>query len=434
MKVLHDKIFLMEYKKYTLKNGLRVVLVPMKEMTTATALICVGTGSRYEDKRENGLAHFVEHMFFKGTKKRPKAKDITKELDALGSQHNAYTGKDRTAYYTKVASDKILDAMDILNDLFNNATFKSAEIKKEAGTIVQEINMYEDMPSRLVYDLFETLLYGKDHPLGREIIGTKENVTSFKRKDFVEYIQRCYTAQNTVVCVVGNFPQGKVLAKIRKDFKETRTGDKPAHEIYTGIQTAPALKVKNKKTDQTHFIVGVHTGGFDHKDRYVLSVLANILGGGMSSRLWEEVREKRGLAYGIQAFVDFYPETGFFAAKAGVDHDKLVETLQIILKEMKKIARNGVTREEFMRARSGFEGRLAFSMETSDAIASSFAEQEAVRGRIIVPTESLRRIHKVTRKDISRVAKEIFVDRNLNCAVIGPQKKNEKTIKEILHF
>ncbi|MEN8252411.1 MAG: pitrilysin family protein, partial [Patescibacteria group bacterium] len=201
----------MEYKKHTLKNGLRIVFVPMKEMTTATALICVGTGSRFETKHENGLAHFLEHMFFKGTKKRPNTMAITKELDSLGSQHNAYTGKDRTGYFTKVPSEKILDAMDILNDLFNNSTFKSAEIKKESGTIVQEINMYEDMPARLVYDVFETLLYGENHPLGREIIGTKENVTSFVRKDFIKYLERCYSAKNTVVCITGKFPQGKVF-------------------------------------------------------------------------------------------------------------------------------------------------------------------------------------------------------------------------------
>jgi len=424
----------MEYKKYTLKNGVRVVLVPIREMTTATALICVGTGSRFESKKENGLAHFLEHMFFKGTKKRPKAIDITKELDALGSQHNAYTGKDRTGYYTKVPSNKILESLDVLNDLFINSTFNSAEIKKESGTIIQEINMYEDMPSRLVYDIFENLLYGTDHPLGRDIIGTKKNVTSFKRNDFIKYLRRCYTAENTVVCVAGNFPQGKVLAKIKKDFKEMREGNKPVYKVYINNQATPAINIKNKKTDQTHFIVGVHTGGFKHKDRYVLSILANILGGGMSSRLWEEVRTKRGLAYNVQAFTDFYPETGFFAVKAGVEHENLIKTLQIVIKEMKKIVSEGITKEEFERARSGFAGRLAFSMETSDTIASNFAEQEAVRNEIIVPSESLKRINKVSRKDIQHVAKEIFVNEKLNCAVIGPQNKNKKLIEKILSF
>ena len=422
----------MNYEKYTLKTGLRVLLVPIKEMTTATALICVGTGSRFEDEHENGLAHFLEHMFFKGTKKRPKTIDITKELDSLGSQHNAYTGKDRTAYYTKVPSDKIIEALDILDDLFLNSTLKNAQIKKEAGTIIQEINMYEDMPSRLVYDVFETLLYGKNHPLGREIIGTKENVLSFRRKDFVKYLERCYGAQNTVVCIAGNFPKTKVLKKIRSDFANIKTGEKPKFEKFVCKQNNPQLTIKNKKTDQTHFMLGVHTGGFNHKDKYVLSILANILGGGMSSRLWTEVREKRGLAYTVQAFTDFYPETGFFAVKAGVEHENLVDTLKIVLKEMQKIVKKGVTDEEFDRAQNFFEGRLAFSLETSDAIAGNFAEQEAVRGEIILPKESLRRIKKVTKEDLRRVAKEIFVNEKLNCAIIGPQNRHKKEIEKAL--
>ena len=165
-----------------------------------------------------------------------------------------------------------------------------------------------------------------------------------------------------------------------------------------------------------------------------MSILANILGGGMSSRLWEEVRDKRGLAYSVQAFTDFYPETGFFAVKAGVEHENLINTLQIVLKEMKKIATTGITKEEFMRARSGFAGRLAFSMETSNAIAGNFAEQEAVRDEIIVPAESLKRINKVSRKDIQRVARDIFVNEKLNCAIIGPHKQNESAIKKILKF
>lgn len=424
----------MNYDKHTLRNGLRVILVPMKEMTTATALICVGTGSRYEDEHENGLAHFLEHMFFKGTKKRPKAIQIAKELDALGSQHNAYTGKDRTAYYAKVPTSKILNAMDILHDLYLNSTLESKEIKKEAGTIVQEINMYEDMPAQQVYDVFETLLYGHDHPLGREIIGTKENVLSFKRSDFVTYLSRCYAAHNTVVCVAGNFPITKVLAKIKKELGGMADGDKPQKQIFVGSQAEPALRIKEKKTDQTHFILGVHTGGIDHKDRYVYAVLANILGGGMSSRLWEEVREKRGLAYSVHAFADYYPEIGYFAAKAGVEHDKLIDTIKIVLKEMKKVAQRGVTEEEFERARSCFEGRIAFSLETSDEIASNFAEQEVTRGEIIIPEESLRRIQKVTRGDIQRVAKEIFVNEGLNCAVVGPQKEHAEDIKKILRF
>lgn len=424
----------MNYKKYTLKNGLRVILVPKKDMPTATVLICVGTGSRYEDAHENGLAHFLEHMFFKGTKKRLNAIDITKELDAIGSSHNAYTGKDRSGYYAKVPASKTLQALDIISDLFLHATFRPKEIKKESGTITQEINMYEDMPSRNVFDIFDTLLYGINHPLGREILGPKENVQSFTQKDILTYKDRCYSAKNTVVCIAGNFPQGKVLAKIRKDFAIMSAEKKPVYEKYSDDQKMPRLVIKNKKTDQTHVIIGVKTAGSDDKQRFALHLLSNILGGGMSSRLWSEIREKRGLAYDVSAGTELYKETGSFLVKAGVEHKNLMTTIEIILKELKKVAKTGVTREELQRAKTGFEGRLSFGYETSSAIASHFAEQEAVKGKIVMPQETLAKIKKVTAKQIQKAAQDIFVDGGINCAIIGPQKENEKKIAKLLTF
>jgi predicted Zn-dependent peptidase len=424
----------MEYKQYTLKNGLRVILVPVKEMTTATVIAVVGTGSRYENETENGLAHFLEHMFFKGTKRRPKAEIIARELDALGASYNAYTAKDRTGYYAKVASDKIMGAMDVIHDLFLHSTLPQKEITKESGAILQEINMYADQPSRTVYNEFEALLYGSDHPLGRTVLGPKENITSFTRKDFQSYLKRCYGARNTVLCVAGKFSQKKVLDKIRKDFADLDAGEKISCEPYATSQTVPQLHINPKKTDQSHMIIGVRTKGTQSNDRYILNVLANILGGGMSSRLFSEVREKRGLAYSIGASMDFAHETGALIAYAGVEHANLAETVKIILKEMKKIATRGVTDEELERAQSGFAGRIAFGYETSDDIAEHFAEQEVLRGEIILPTQTLEKIQKVTQEDIKRVAKEIFVNEGLNLAVIGTQKKKEKEIASLLHF
>ena len=425
----------MQYTKYTLKNGVRVVLVPIKTMTTATILVSVGTGSRYETAQENGLSHFVEHMFFKGTKKRPTSMAISKEFEAIGAQQNAYTGKDRTAFLAKVPARNILAAMDLIGDLFCNATLVQKEITKEAGTIVQEINMYEDTPAYKIYDVFEGVVFGEDHPLGRTIAGTKESVCGFKRKDFVAYLARCYSARNTVVCVVGNFPQAAVRAKIRADFGDLAPTDKPAHEAFIDRQDAPALRCEHKTTDQTHVIVGVKTGGFAHKDRYVYAVLAQILGGGMSSRIWDQVRDKRGLAYAVRAVTDYFTETGYLAIYAGVAHENVQPTVKIILAEMKKVARSGVTKEEFTRARSGFEGRLAFSLETSDEIASSYGDQESVRGTIITPEESLARIKKVTRADVQRVAREIFVNAGLNGAVIGPHDAAaDDALRALFHF
>lgn len=429
-----SELICMQYKKYTLKNGLRVILVPVKEMTTATVITVVGTGSRYESEKENGLAHFLEHMFFKGTKQRPKAEMISRELDGLGASYNAYTGKERTGYYAKVASGKIMEAMDVIHDLFLNSTLSAKEIKKESGAILQEINMYGDQPSRMVWNLFEETLYTKDHPLGRTILGPKENITSFTRKDFQSYLDRCYTAENTVVCVAGNFPQGKVLAKIRKDFGGLATGEKLQAELFEGSQSEPQLGILDKKTDQTHLVLGVRTPGFLAKDRYAYYVLSNILGGGMSSRLFSEVREKRGLAYSIGASMDFARETGALVAYAGVEHENLSKTVEIILKEMKKIAKNGVTEEELKRAKSGFAGRIAFAHETSDDIAEHFAEQMVLRGRVVLPKESLEKIQEVTLCDIQTIAKEIFVNKGLNLSVIGPHQKSHDDIAAKLRF
>ncbi len=422
----------MDYKKYTLKNGLRVVLIPMKDMTTATTFTIVGTGSRYENEKENGLAHFLEHMFFKGTKKRLDAMKIARELDTLGAKYNAYTGQTQTAYFAKVSSEKILDAMDVMHDLYLNATLEAEEIKKESGTIVQEINMYEDMPSSNVHNEFEKLLYGEKHPLGRPILGSKKNVLNFKRKDFVEYLERCYSAKNTVVVVAGNFPQSKVIAKIEEDFGSMESGEKPICKLFKKTQNKPNLLIKQKKTDQTHLLLGVHTPGYLDKNKYAISILTSILGGGMSSRLFSEVREKRGLAYNIRAMSDFHKDTGSFIVQAGVEHENLEKVIKIVLKEMKDIVKNGVTEEEFKRVKSGFAGRISFGYETSDDIAQRFGAQEVMRDEIILPEELLKRINKVSRAQIKKIAEQIFVNDGLNLAIIGPHKNNEESLQKIL--
>src|SRR3989344_7023089 len=299
---------LMQYKIHTLANGLRIVLVPVKDGKTATVIVMTGTGSRYEDQKENGLAHFLENMFFKGTKKRPSARAISEELDGIGSVYNAFTAKDRTAYYAKVASRYVDTALDVISDIFLNSTLPTSEIKKERGAIIQEIDMYEDMPMRTVGDVFEALIFGAEHPLGRTILGPKGNIRSFTRKAFDTYHKRNYTAHNTVVAVAGNFPQAKVLEKIKKTFGCLKDGAPPEYVAYKSTQGAPRLAIKEKKTDQTQLMLGVPAYPYLHKDEYALEVLTSILGGGMSSRLFTEVREKRGLAYSVDAWTEKYPD------------------------------------------------------------------------------------------------------------------------------
>ena len=422
----------MEYHTHTLSNGLRIVLAPMPENRTATVIVMSGTGSRYENEHENGLAHFLEHMFFKGTSKRPSARAISEELDTIGSVYNAFTSKERTAYYAKVSSRYLDTALDVISDIFLNSTLPNKEIMKERGAIIQEIDMYEDMPMRTVDNVFDALIFGTEHPLGRTILGPKENIKSFSRKDFATYLKRNYTPLNTVVCVAGAFSKKKVLAKIKKDFGGLKHGNPPNFITFSSEQNAARVAIKEKKTDQTNLMIGVRAYPYLHKDEYALAVLSTILGGGMSSRLFLEVREKRGLAYSVHSFVERYPDTGYFGVQAGVEHAKLEKTVKTILAEFKKIKRAKVSNTELEKAKSYMKGNLVLSLETSDEIAQFAATSMINIGRIRPLGEILAGIDKVTAHDIERVARDILQTNKLNLAVLGPHlDKNRFT--SLLH-
>lgn len=410
----------MKYQLHTLANDLRIVFAPMPDTATATVVVMTGTGSRYENERENGLAHFLEHMFFKGTKKRPSARAISEELDGVGAVYNAFTSKERTAYYAKVSSQFLDTALDVISDVFLNSTLPEKEITKERGAIIQEIDMYEDMPMRTIDNVFDALIFGGDHPLGRTILGPKENIRSFKRKEFDTYLKRNYTPANTVVCVAGNFSQAKVLAKIKRDFGRVKRSLPPEFMGFVSEQHAPRTAIKEKQTDQTQLMLGVPAYPYLHKDEYVLAVLATILGGGMSSRLFTEVREKRGLAYSVHAAVDKYPDTGYFVVQAGVEHGKLEKTVQTILAEFKKIKRVKVSAEELKKAKSYMKGTMTLALETSDHVAENAATSIINLGRIRPLEEVIKGVDEVSAADIQRVAKDIFQTKGLNLAIIGP--------------
>lgn len=416
----------MKYRIHTLKNGLRVILAALPESRTATVMVMSGTGSRFEDKDENGLAHFLEHMFFKGTKKRPNAREISEELDALGSQYNAFTSKDCTAYYAKVSVRYLDTALDVISDIFLNSTLPVKEITKERGAIMQEIDMYEDIPMRTVDNVFDALIFGKDHPLGRTILGPKKNIKSFTRKDFTTYLKRNYTPLNTVVCVAGSFSEKKVLPKIKRTFGALKHGNPPNYIPFSPEQSEPRVAIKEKKTDQTHLIVGVPSYPYLHKDEYALAVLSTILGGSMSSRLFFEVREKRGLAYSVHSMVEKYPDTGYFAVQAGVQHENLELTIKTILNEFKKIKRTKVTKAELAKAQSYLKGTSALALETSDEIARHAATSMLGVNRLRLITEILKGIDVVTAADVQRVARDILRTDKLNLAIIGPHLDKEK--------
>lgn len=420
----------MKYQKHTLKNGLRIILAPMQDTETATVIVMVGTGSRYETAKENGLAHFLEHMFFKGTKKRPNTIDISKELDAIGAEYNAYTSKDHTAYFAKVEAHHLDTALDVVSDMFLNAKLENEEIERERGTILQEINMYEDMPQRMVGEHFEKLLYD-GYSLGREIIGSKENIRSFKRRDFIKYLNHGYTSENVVIGIAGKISPKKVKKDIEKYFAHIRKGKRPALKKVKERQAKPQVFIRHKKTDQTHIVLGVRGYDMFHKDRFTLSVLATILGGGMSSRLFTEVRERRGLAYGVHTSFDTYYDAGYLATQCGVEHNNLEKTIAVILSEYKKIAVNLVDKEELKKAKEYIKGHFALGMEGSDDVVGFFVTQEVLRDKITLPQEYNKMIDCVTAEDILRVAQDIFTNNKLNMAIIGPHINSRQLTKSL---
>lgn len=418
----------MQYKKTTLKNGLRVITVPMKDTQTATVVVMVGVGARYESEKEAGLSHFIEHMFFKGTKKRPTTLSIAEELDSIGGESNAFTSKDSTGYYAKVDSKHIATALDVVADIYLNSKIDAAEIEKEKGTIVQEINMYEDMPMRSVGDYFEGLLYGRNS-LGRDVLGYKKSVQSFKRGDFIKYRNKFYTANDTVICVAGKFDEKNISEKIKRYFSAMRKGKKPKISRVKENQKKAAIKIKFKKTDQTQLVIGSRAYDENHKDRFVLSLLSIILGGTMSSRLFIEVRERRGLAYYVRTIGDSFEDCGYIAVQAGVEHKNLEKAIKIIIGEYKKIATEKVSAKELQKAKDFIKGKSVMGLESSDEVAMFFVEQGLKKKIIMTPKEIFARIDKVTVSDILRVAKDVFRKNTLNLAIIGPHKNSQKLQK-----
>lgn len=418
--------------KKIFKNGLRVVTVPMKDNPTVTVLVLVGTGSDYEDKNVNGISHFLEHMCFKGTTKRPSPQAISHELDSLGAQYNAFTDHEMTGYYAKSDSKNFKKIFDIVSDIYLNSTFPELEIEKEKGVIVEEINMYEDMPNRHVQDLFGEVLYG-DQPAGRNIAGTKEIVRKMTREDFIKYKKSHYVAQSTVIVVAGSINKEDVYKEVSKHFSNIYTGKKVGKKKTKDSQTKPKVTVKYKDTDQTHFVLGVRSFSFFDKRNAILSVLSGVLGAGMSSRLFVKLREEMGVAYYVRSFNDPSLDHGNFQISAGVNNSRTLEVLKAILKECVRLTKEEVSEKELSKVKSMLIGNMKLSLEATDDIANFYGSQELLKKELKTLDEKIKSIKKVTSKDISKMAKIIFKTSKLNLAIVGPFKDSTQFSK-ILKF
>lgn len=407
------------HHEYVLSSGLRLVVVPMPSTKTATVLVSVGTGTKNETKEINGISHFLEHMFFKGTSKRPTSLDIAKELDGLGADYNGYTLKESTDYYAKVSADKLEIAVDIISDIFQNSTLEEDSLNIERGVILEEINMYLDQPSSMVGVELERLLYG-DQPAGWPILGTPEIISKLTRDQFVEYFSTHYVARNSVVAVAGNVDPESTRKMIEKYFDNPRTSNPVARLPVAENQSSPASLISYKKTDQTHFILGFRAFGARDDRRYPTAVLSAILGGGMSSRLPQELRTKKGLAYYAYSSHSKYSDSGYFEIGAGVNNSKAVEAVSAALEEVRKIRDGRIEEEEIKRGIDQIVGRVQIGLEHSDAIADSYSSSILIHGRVLTPEETLDRIKKVTLEQVISVAKELFVPEKMNLAVVGP--------------
>ncbi|MFA6077227.1 MAG: pitrilysin family protein [Candidatus Paceibacterota bacterium] len=422
----------MKFSKKVLKNGLRVITVPMKDNPTVTVLVLVEAGSKYEDKKVNGISHFLEHMCFKGTTKRPKAIDISKELDSLGSLYNAFTAQEYTGYYAKSDARHFKQIFDIVSDIYLNSTFPDSEMQKEKGVIIEEINMYEDMPQRHVQDLMMKLLYG-DQPAGWNVAGEKKNILNMKREDFVEYKNQHYLPEATVLIVAGQVTEKEVLQEVNKIFGRVLRGKKGGKAKVKDAQSKTEVLVNFKKTDQTHFVLGVRTYDLFNKKNAVLSVLGGVLGGGMSSRLFVKLREEMGVGYYVRAYNDSYTDHGFFQISAGVDNKRIDEVLLAILLECRKLKEFKVSEEELNKVKEYLVGTMKLSLELTDDMANFYGGQELLKREILEAEEKAAKIRKVTAKQIQDLARDIFKDNKLNLALIGPFKEKDKFLK-LLRF
>jgi len=423
----------MHFKKTTFSNGLRLITAPMKETQTVTVVVAVAAGSKYENKKNNGISHFLEHMFFKGTKKRPKTKDIAEELDSVGGEFNAFTSQESTVYYAKVDARHLDVALDVVSDIYLNSKLDEKEISRERGVILQELNMYEDTPMLVVQEEFEHLLYG-DQPAGRRIIGTKENIERMKRKDFTGYMRNLYTAPNTVVCVAGNLDKANIEKKIGKLFRGAKKGPVNIKPRVVEKQSNTQLRLRHKKTDQAHLVIGARAFDMFHRDRHALSILSNILGGTICSRLFLSVRERLGLAYYVSSSYEGYTDSGYLAVRAGVSTEpsKIEKTAKTIVGEIKKLKDRKVSEKELQKAKDNIRGKTALSLESSDEVASFLVGQELLKRKIETSEQLLSKIEKVSSDDIMRVARKIFTNDRLNLAMIGPvedKKFLEKIVK-----
>lgn len=406
-------------KTLTLRNGLRVLTVPLHDTKAITVFLLTKVGSRNETRAVNGVSHFIEHLMFKGTKKRPTTLAISRLLDGVGAQYNAFTAKDWTGYYVKINHAHTDLALDVISDMLTHSKFDPKELERERGVIIEEINMYDDNPLMSIDDLFETAVFGDHHPLGWNIAGPREVIRRISRAEMIRYRDRFYHAGNMWLVAAGRLTPD-FDRQLEKYFGSVRRRPSmPATKPYRAA-AGPAVRLKFKDGEQVQ--VGFGTRAYHNTDRRLpaLNLLSTVLGGNMSSRLFIQVRERRGLAYSIHSAVNAYADTGCFMIQAGLEKTKVAEALRVIAAELHRMKTERVGAAELQRAKEFIRGKMILDFEDSEVIASWYGRQALFRKTLLTPEAAMKKIDAVTAADIQAVARQLFKPVHMRLAVIGP--------------
>jgi predicted Zn-dependent peptidase len=419
------------FDRQLLSNGLRVLTAPLPHAQSVACFVMLAAGSRYERAENRGIAHFAEHMFFKGTERRPNSRDLTTLIDGIGGEFNAFTSKEYTGYYVRCAGGDRDTALDVLLDMLRHSRFDPEEIEREKGVILEEMNMYQDTPRDHIGTVYETLMFG-DNPLGWETLGTKETIKGAHRGTFLDYVEEWYTPERMVVGVSGMVGTDllPMLEDLLGDMSATAAGRPAPADL--DRSPGPRVAVYHKDADQAHLILGVESYPLEHPDRYALQLLSAVLGSGMSSRLFLEVRERRGLAYYVHGMNHSYTDAGSLLAQAGVDLTRIDEAITVIAEQFARMAAEQVGSDELEKARSLIKGRFVLRTESPQGLITYGLNREVLEGRVLEPSELLSEIDAVTAEDVQRVAQDLISSDKLRLAVIGPFAGREEHFARLL--
>jgi predicted Zn-dependent peptidase len=401
-----------------LPGGAKLVTAAMPERLSASVVFMFGGGSRLEDERLAGVSHFIEHLFFKGTRKRPTSKEIADAIEGIGGFVNASTDKELTAYWTRVPSEHLEVGVDVLFDIVSNSRLDPADVEKERMVILEELKMYQDQPQDYVLNLFEELMW-PGHPLGRDIAGTEESVSRLTRDDILEYADAHYRLPNLVIGAAGALDEDATLAAVRPRLTLAAEPDGMLEALSPAMVEGAHLLVRRQRTEQAHICLGVRAFSYLHEDRYALDILNTVLGEGMSSRLFLNIRERLGLAYDVHSFTQKHRDTGYLGVYLGVDPKKAVEAVQAVVAALQGFRDQEVEQDELDRAKEFTKGRLRLELETTNGVAFWLTYQELLMGQIRTVEDEVKLVDAVTAVDVRRAAEAVFRE-PLQMAVIGP--------------